>query len=459
MMQNFSFHTIKALIKQKLSNTLVQNSIWAILAQLSLRFFGTLIWIMIARALGAEQFGYFSFVLAFCMVLELLPNWGHNMLLVRIFKIEPSEKHEGIFLQAFYLKILLSIAALIIAFISFRTIWADEFHLFPAVTIGLIFVFFKTSSMIWEAVYTAHEKLKYSTHMVSTENIIKFLLILLLYLLNRLTIFNIMLIYTGSFLAKYLAGWWLSQRTKIMSFESIIPQKPLYIKMLLIGSLPFVLTSAANYIYTRIDVLMLSRLMVIPEELGWYGLISNLIVATSLFGVALATAFFPTITRLAKEESEEFLPTLKNTYTFAGIFGFLIATAISLTGGFFIPFFFGETYQGSIPLVNFFIFVLPLEFWKSLLYRVYYARHQEKKLLIIILVMIGFNILANWVLGTIWGYIGIGIATFLSKILVLLLCILGGKKWIRPIEANLWIQFLIYLPLAALIIRIAFLLY
>lgn len=450
------FQTIKALIIQRLASKLVQNSIWAILAQVSMKIFGTLIWIMVARSLGAEHFGYFSFVLAFCMVLELLPNWGHNILLVRIFKSEPDNTHGRIFLQAFYLKIILTLLALLVAYVSFYTVWHDKLFLFPAIIMGLFFVFFKTISMVWEAVFTAREKLKYTMHMVSVENIVKFILVLLLFLLDKLSVFNVMLIFSISFLAKGLSGWWFSRGKQALQFHSSEVLKSNYTRILLLGSIPFVLTSAANYIYTRVDILVLSRLVIFPEELGWYGLVTNLIVSASLFGVGIATAFYPTITRLAKDNSPDFLSTFLKVYTSTGIIGFLIASGLSLSGALFIPIFFGESYLGAVPLLTFFAFVLPVEFWKSVLYRVYYARHEEKKLVVIILAMIAFNVMGAWILGSIWGYIGVGIATCLSKIMVLFLCVLFARNWIHPVLPKLGFQFLLYLPVSLGIIGLAY---
>ncbi|HPI02688.1 MAG TPA: flippase [Candidatus Goldiibacteriota bacterium] len=262
------------------------------------KIFGALAGIALVRYLGAEMQGVYSYILSIIFLLSFITDFGLQSLLVREIKISGSGSPKffgnALMLQVF--QILVS-GALIAAY-------SMTFEKNPAVKLPLLYASFAMTLMYLSNPFTAalssHEKMHLSGLAGGLASILNAIFIFISISL-KFTLPQIILMLGASNALSALVSGFLCVRYAVkpdFTFDAGI------LKKMIIMSLPFAAMGLFNYMYEKVNVLILFS-MKGAVEAGYYGGAAKVIEILNAFVVAIMAPVYPRLSVIINTESKE----------------------------------------------------------------------------------------------------------------------------------------------------------
>lgn len=179
----------------------------------------------------------------------------------------------------------------------------------------------------------------------------------------------------------------------------------------------FTVLMAANVIYSKIDIIMLEKMMG-SVEVGFYSGATKFIYPFMFISGAFMTAIFP---KLAKhsEEKDKFRNIQNLALYYLGGIGILLSTSLYLGADIIFQLFFGDKYDNSIPTFKVLVWFLAIVFIYGPISNSLVAKNKVKFLVYLNLLMIIFNIVLNFFLIPDYGARGAAITTIVCEMLIL----------------------------------------
>lgn len=430
-----------------LKETLVKNSAWLLVGEISDRILSYFLIIILARMLGDVGLGEYSFIFAAVQTTFLLADMGVGDYIVREISQRP-ERTQELFSNAVFLKFALTFTGLL-ATIIFALSTNKPVYIFVAMIILSGRLILQNFGSLFEVVFQSRNEM----HFISGGQIIERLISLALgaFVLLKgkgLIIFFAVLFIAYTFKFIYQA---ISFMKKIgwCSIKSNLNIKTM--KELLLGGIPLWLTGVFAFIYFRIDIIMLS-LMVGDQIVGWYSAAYKLIDALNFIPYIIFGATFPSMSRLFIED-KEMLTNILNR-----VIRYLICLAIPITIGTILlserilQFIYGKMFYNSTLVLQILIVAEALVFVTFIIAKTLNSMGKEKSVTYALASLSVFNIVLNYILIPKYTYIGAAIATVISEILSLIILTYLIRKYlakikyqiIKPLIASLFMGATIY---------------
>jgi len=180
----------------------------------------------------------------------------------------------------------------------------------------------------------------------------------------------------------------------------------------------FTILMAANVIYSKIDIIMLEK-MIGSVEVGYYSGATKFIYPFMFISGAFMTAIFP---KLAKhsEENDKFRNIQNLALYYLGGIGVLLSTSLFLSSDFIFHLFFGDKYDDSIPTFKILVWFLAIVFIYGPISNSLVAKNRVKFLVYLNLLMILLNVVLNFLLIPNYGAKGAAMTTIVCELLILL---------------------------------------
>ena len=196
-----------------------------------------------------------------------------------------------------------------------------------------------------------------------------------------------------------------------------------FIKTIMKASWPISLTLVINLIYFRFDSFLLSVIKNF-SEVGIYNLSYSIFQSILVLPAFIMNSFYPMMLETLKNQLDRFHSQIK--IAAAGLLGFSLV--VSLVTYFLSPvaiqIIAGPGFEGSITSLRILSFGLPAYFISALLMWVYISKNMYKKMLLIYMFGLGFNLLANLIFIPQYGFIAASWITGISEYLILILQII-----------------------------------
>lgn len=333
-----------------------KNSAWMLGEQMLRMIAGLLVGVWVARYLGPEQFGTFSYVMAFSLLFSSIAKLGLDNIVIQEIVNHPDE--QDIYLStAFWLKILSALMTIIL--VSLILPWTNndnKTNLYILIIIsGLIFQSFEVVDFYFQS-----------------QTLAKIISICKIIQLSLSSLVKIYLVFTDSELVWFIVVTLLDQISLTISFTiayQLNKRKTLPLfnfdyftsKILLKRSYPLLLSSIVVIIYMRVDQI------IIKEIFGEYklGIYSSAMRLTEIFSVipgVISTSVFPSIIK-AKKNPAEYQKRLNLLYFFLFWTAIIISILVSLFSEEIIKVIYGVSYKESSNVLrvliwsNVFIFI------------------------------------------------------------------------------------------------------
>lgn len=313
------------------------NTSWMFAEQILRMVAGLLVGIWVARYLGPEQFGVFSYAIAFAAIFSSIAKLGLDGIVVRDLVREPNQR--DLYLgTAFWLKLggaIVTLGAIAFAVQLTSNDRTTNFYIF-IIASGTIFQSFEVIDFYFQS--------KVLSKFVSLCKMTQLLLSSLL---------KIYFVLTGADLIYFVLVSLVDQATLAVTLCIAYRYQKLggfyrhfelmKAKKLFNDSWPIIVASFVLMIQARIDQVMLKG-MIGSAELGYYSSAIRLIEVFGFVPVILASSLFPAIVNAKKTSTELYKNRLSNLYRIMMLLFLIVAIPIYFFGNYIIIFLYKDAF-------------------------------------------------------------------------------------------------------------------
>jgi O-antigen/teichoic acid export membrane protein len=387
-----------------------KNSSWMLGEQMLRMVAGLLVGIWVARYLGPEQFGIFSYVIALTAPFSSITKLGLDSIMVRELVKHP-DRHDMYLGTAFWMKVLG--AFLVMALIALALPWTSNnstttLYIF-IIASGLIFQSFEVVDFYFQSQVLA----KFVSICKIIQLILSSLLKLYLIFINAELIWFVWVtLFDQSTLAITLYFSYRYQNTKFLPLRHF---SLVIVKKLLQDSWPLILVSLAVTIHMRIDQIMIKE-MLGDYEVGIYSVGFRLSELWYFLPVLITSSIFPAIINAKKNSEALYLQRLQRLYKLMVWSAIAIAVPITLLSDWLIVLLYGEAYQVAGTVLAIHIWTVVFVFigisgskWMLIENIQYYANY-------FVIIGLSVNVISNLILIPVYGVVGAAVSIVVSQI-------------------------------------------
>lgn len=368
------------------------------------------LFIYLARALGAEQFGIFSFSLAFGFVFIILVDFGFSHLLIR--EISRDRKKASKFLSHTVIaKLLFSLLTLGVAYLFLEVMNYDATVRIIALTM-LSFSILQTFTELHSSVFKAFEQMQYEA-MIKVGRMMVLVSSVVYVMSEGNTLATVSLMFVLTEILALLTSMSLvySQFVKLQwSFNAS------YLKRLIKKSSLFCLSFAFGILYLYIDSIMLSKMKGVVE-VGLYSAATNLVIALMFIPLVYAQSVYPVMSRLHLTAKKTLRFMFSRSIKYMIMLAFPFSIGIFLLSKEIISLLYGPEYASSATVLTILCWFLFFKFLNPIIGYTLMSINKQKTRLFSQGLAAGVNIILNFLLIPLFGIIGAASATLITEIL------------------------------------------
>lgn len=416
--------------------SVTQNTTYLTASYVAQKILSFFYFIMVARFIGVEDLGKYTFALSFTTMFAVFVDWGLTSALIRE-SAKFADKAKN------YLSSILGVKLIFSALIYVVVASLVNVMQYPEITrnlvyiAGFIMVIDQFTLTFW-GVFRGQRNLKYEAISVVINQVI-ILAVGLTVLFLHLPLYYLMLpfILASTFSLLFAIGslWRVLKLKFSFKFDKKI------LGLLFKISIPFALIAIFSRIYGYIDSVMLSKL-VGDKAVGWYSVAMKIPFALQFIPAALAAAIFPAFSHHYLHDKEQLKYTFDRVMKFLTIIVLPISLGVAVLAKPIILFFYGQEYLPSVEPLSvmmlglFFVF---LNFPLGALLNGCDRQVTNTKLVGITMVI---NILLNLYLIPQYSFVGASVAFFMSHGFLFIMSLVVAKKIIPYKKRSLLKDFL-----------------
>jgi O-antigen/teichoic acid export membrane protein len=405
--------------------SVAKNTFYLTMALVGQKILAFVYFTLLARFLGAEAIGKYSFALAFTTIFSIIADFGLTNVLIR--EIARNKEKANEFLGTFLIiKIILALLAYFIA------ITVAFFFYYQPLTIQLIslsglVMFLDSFHLCFYGILRGLHNLKFEAVGMVVSQLITLIFGVLALGAHLSLHFFILSLAFGS-LWNVIFSFFIIKKQGLsfhLHFQKEIA------RLLFFYTLPFALSGIFTKIYAYIDTVILQALKG-DIVVGWYSVAYKITYAFQFLPLALSAALYPALSSTWKENK-----TLANwIYDRALIYclltSFPLAIGIFILAPEIIPFLFGNEFRNSIvPLQISILGLISIFLYFPIGALLNATDHQVINTKLIGLTMI-FNIVLNILFIPSLGAIGSSIAALSANTFLFLTALFSSKKILSP---------------------------
>lgn len=418
-------HQLKSLSKHEEFIRYFKNTSWMMAEQFLRILSGLFVGIWVARYLGPEQFGLFSYVLAFTAIFSGIAKLGLDGIMVRELVNHP-EKRDYYLGTAFWLKVMgalivMGLMATIVPFTSNDTTTNTFIFIIAS---GLIFQSFEVIEFYFQSQVLAKIVSICKVIQLALSSIIKIYLVLIkadLIWFVAVTAFDAL-----SLAVSYVVAYQINNISRFYkNFDLII------VKKLLHDSWPLIISAITVMVYMRIDQIMIRELLNI-KAVGYYSVAVRLTEVWLFITVSITTSVFPSIVNAKKVSEGLYLNRVINLYRLLFIISIVISLFLSGFSRHIVGITFGDSYNLSSKILAVYAWSNIFVFLNNASWKWYLVENLQRIAMIRLAIGATSNILLNLIFINDHGAIGAAYATLISYLVAVYFGNLIDKRsWVN----------------------------
>ena len=340
---------LKSLKNHQGSMKYFKNTSWLFAEKVLRMVVGLFVGIWIARYLGPEQFGLFSYAGAFVGLFTAIATLGLDGIVVREL-VKDESKRDVLLGTAFRLKLIGAFGVLLFLAIAVNFTSNDYF------TNVLIFII--ASATIFQSfnVVDFYFQSKVLSKYVVYANIISLFIstiIKILLLVNEapLIAFAWVVLFDSFVLAMGFLYFYLHNH---LSFRSWKFEKSMAI-LLLKDSSPLIIAGVVNSIQMKIDQTMIKEMLNVTE-VGYYAVAAQLSVVWFSIGVIICNSLFPAIINAKKVSEKFYYARIQKLFLFLTVISYVLAISVYFLSDLIILTLYGKEFIAASSVLSIHIF-------------------------------------------------------------------------------------------------------
>ncbi len=326
--------------------TLLANSVWSLLNQLTRVAALAIVMIALSRHFGPERFGTLAFGLAFVRIFAVIATFGLDRILVRHF-VEAPDDGRALLREGLRLKLVLALAsyAALLALV-----WMIDPHDRLTLAIaciaggGLLFQAFDVFDYSFQAQNRFHLAFLGRTVPVVLSTALKLGAVVAG---APLLVFAALETVEMALIAGALVGVYFHARAVPATAAQKAPRAR---RPLLREGFPLLLGSLAAMIYMRSDILMLGK-MVGFKAAGLYSAASQITEACALLPMAFVPALFPILLRWRQLGTTVYRQRYERLFLAGVLAGGAVAVSLTIAASSLVRLIYGAPYASSVSLL------------------------------------------------------------------------------------------------------------
>lgn len=402
-----------------------------------LTFFMTLV---VARYLGAENFGKLSFALGFVALFTIITDFGARILINREIARHKKDVNKYVsnvvilkFTLSFLMLFLIHIFALILDYSGINL---------QLIYLASIVYILQSLGQPFGSAFRGYELMKYDSFSLMFQSLVKFILALFVVFLG-LTVRELMIFYIISEAAGLVLRI-IYYHTRIHPLKLEWDAK--FSKDIVKRSIPFGVAALFMTFYDKIDVTMLSKMVANPDTaIGWYSAAYNLLFVFEFIPISVCAAVYPYASNAYLKSMPKFKYIYRKLLTYNFYLTMPLAVGTMVLADKVIELLYGPDFTPAVFALKILIWSVVFKFQIYSLGVVLNSMNQEKLTMKATIASLGINIVLNLLLIPKYSFIGASIATIFSEAVYFVIC----YSAIHLMLVKLNILKLLYKPLIA----------
>lgn len=365
----------------------------------------------LARYLGVSGYGDYTTIFAFLGFFAIIADMGLYTVAVREMAkdTDSSKKVMGNILS---LRLIFAVLVLIIAPLVGFFIPAYSEIVKIGILIATFSSFFVLLNQIFVSIFQVNLRMGWSVISDVAARIVLFILTLVFIKMGFSLQFFILANVIANLILVFIS-FLLSRRFLIFHLQFDFD----YWKYILKESLPLGVVIVLGLIYFKIDTIMLS-IMKDSTAVGIYGAPYKILEILITIPAIFMGSVFPLISKYIKEGDYRFKESFKISFDFMLIIAIPLVVGVYLLAKPLVYLILGPEFSDSIIVLQYLIFAVLIIFLGTIMGNFVVAANLQKKLVIIYLFSVFFNIAGNLILIPHYSYIGSSITTIATEFLV-----------------------------------------
>lgn len=394
-------------------NRILKNLSAVFFGDLFVKFSGMAIAIILARYLGPEDYGKYSFVIAGVFIFMVFSDFGLNDLIIR----DVARNHNlapQYFISSLISKTILSCLSIIFLILYVYLMgYSEEIILYTIVfSASILFIVLMNSIT---SIFKAFEQMGYVLliSIISSAVLLVFIVSLVYFngSLLQIIFFRVLALLIG-----FIAGFIILTK-KIIKFKFSIDLS--FIRRLLANAFPFLTNGIIHVLYLNTDIILLSK-MKGALHVGWYTAAANdLFFGLFIIPAAISTITYPIFSKQYKEDIDRLCNSSNFTIKILTILGVPISVGTFILSPQIIHAIFGSQYENSITVLRIFSVAISFAFVRDPLGFALAAIGKVKILMWLNIFFLALNIILNLILIPSYAEIGAAIASVICILLSL----------------------------------------
>lgn len=394
----------------------LNNIVFSFGAQIFAKLSTAVLTIFIARKLGAEIYGTYSFATSLLALFSLLPDLGVSTFLTRNIARKPVNK-DIYYVNSFVIKIVLLISSLILINIVILFLKVSIFQK-NIIIMLLIPMLINSLSGFYSGFTNGFQAMKYGAIGCIIERTIVVLSgITYLYLGGSLQGFIVISI-LGSVIQ--LGYFYLITSTKFKINFKINKINVKVIKKTFIHAIPLGITAYVILFYYKIDTVLLG-IMKGNHEVAYYSAAYMLVNFLSFIPSTLMSVFFPILSSQHKVNRKQYEKTVVEVYKLLINISFPISLIIFAIAPKIILIFFGNGFRNSVAPLQILIWSIAIMFFNSFIGNLAVIEGKAFSITIIVTITAILNLVLNIIFIPYFSYLGSSAITVISELISLIL--------------------------------------
>lgn len=380
--------------------------------------FGTIINLVataiIARYLPLEVFGEYGYILAVCMTFSVVTDMGTNQIMIREIARDKNRTQE-IFSAGFLLNVLLSFltASLIIVVVHVTTegqrITISTYILTVAVLIYML-------GDNFDIVFKAYERMQYNAYLKVIEETTYIAGIVTVVALD-LGLPGIFSAYLFAYTIRFITGYLF---TRFVFFNPQLKWNLPAMKWILIESLPIGISRIFRKTTFRIDTILL-KLFRTREEVGVFHGVYRIIIIAMFIPRDITDSLFPIMSRYAYGPKESITAMFAKSFKIILILTLPMIFTVFMASHWIITLILGSNFSHAAPLMQVLTLAWGFMFFSVLCNKILNATNHQRYATIAIGICLLVNVIMDLIFIPYLGYLGAGIATLVSEIVLFIM--------------------------------------
>jgi len=399
------------------------NTAWVIVTHILNMALGVLAVMYLARYLGTEGFGKYSFIFAYLSFFTVLSDFGTGAILVREASRD-AEAARKLLGNSIIMRLLFPLLTIALAYLIILPLKssAEMRSLVLVASLGFLFSF----SAVYKVIFQVSLKMAYPNLLDTAGNVIKLALFLLV-ILKGGTLFDFILVSAVYVLPAVVALMYFSDKIITPRFDIDFALW----KRLLKESWPLALSGVFILIYLRVDTVMLS-LMKGDEAVGYYSAAYRLTELFTVIPMAFSLSLLPLMSRFFGSENERAKTYYQQGMKYMMLLALPLATGIMMLSSKIIPPIYGRQFTLAIPALSVLAWAEALIFMNIILANALVA--VRKQWVVICNTSIGMvlNIILNFIFIPSFGFVGAASTTVATELTTFLLGVYMMSKYQFP---------------------------